>query len=46
MDDAQAFTITNDVGETAFFEFDSGYNLLVVGTTTGQNPGTSTVQRP
>ena len=44
VDDGEVFTITNDVGETAVFEFDSGYNLHVVGTTTGQNPGTSTVR--
>ena len=44
VDDGESFTITNDTGETAVFEFDSGYNLQVVGTTGGQNPGTSTVK--
>lgn len=44
VNDGQVFTITNNVGETATFEFDSGYNVLVVGTTTGPTPGTSTVR--
>jgi hypothetical protein len=42
--DGDVFRITNETGETAVFEFDSGYNLRVLGTVGGQKPGTSIVK--
>ena len=41
--DGDVFTITNDAGATAVFEFDSGYDLLVEAVVSGPDAGESAV---